>query len=205
MAGPLEPCPGCGASFPPSDGAAHPYIGASPGCWALFAPLGAGEQPDPALLAAARVPDGPAPAVPEMPPGLVPPAAAALRALVTDAYAVQHHGDDSPQAVQSVAVHLLTLHGVLGEGHPVSSAHWLRVRPLRERGVFRKLEPPPVGTMLTLRHCWPGGGVERPAGFADYVRSVYGAWSAKHAGTIAEWFARYVVADRPGPSGARRR
>src|SRR3712207_8126471 len=47
---PLEPCPGCGALFPPSDGAAHPYIGASPGCWALFAPLGVGEPPDPALL-----------------------------------------------------------------------------------------------------------------------------------------------------------
>jgi len=205
MPAPLRPCPGCGALFPPSGGATHPYIGASPGCWALFAPLGVGEPPDPAALAESRVPDGPAPAVPAPPAGMSPADVAALRALVTDAYAVQHHGDDSPQAVQSVAVHLLTLHGVLGAGHPVSSAHWLRLRPLRERGVFRKLEPPPRGSMLTLRHCWPGGGVDRPVSFAEYVLSVYAAWSATHAGTVEEWFARYVLADRPDTSDARRR
>lgn len=205
MTAPLDPCPGCGALFPASDGAAHPYIGASPGCWALFAPLGVGESPDPALLAASRVPEGAAPAGPAARPAMAARDLASLRGLVTDAYAVQHHGDASPQAVQSVAVHLLTLHGVLHAGHPVSSAHWLRLRPLRERGVFRKLEPPPLGSMLTLRHCWPGGGVERPATFVDYVLSVYAAWSAKHAGTIEEWFARYVIAEPAGAAGARRR
>jgi hypothetical protein len=32
--------------------------------------------------------------------------------MFADAYGVQHHGDDSPQAIQSVAVHLLSIHGI---------------------------------------------------------------------------------------------
>lgn len=180
----LEPCPGCGALFPPIDGPTHRYIGASAGCWALYSPLVVGGQPDPALIAASRVAGTPA----------VLPSRRELGAFLVDAYAVQHHGDASPQAVQSVAVHLLTLHGILARGMDPARAIWLRLRPLRTRGVFRQLEPPPVGTALTVRHLWEGGGVERPHLPVEYVESVYAAWSRAHAETIAEWYERYVVA-----------
>jgi len=35
-----ERCAGCGATVPRSDGPTHEYIGASPGCWAIFTQLG---------------------------------------------------------------------------------------------------------------------------------------------------------------------
>ena len=112
--------------FPPFDGPVHRYIGASPGCWALYSPLVVGEQPDPLLLGHSRV----------TATSTVVPSRRELGAFVVDAYAVQHHGDASPQAVQSVAVHLLTLHGILARGLDPSRAIWLRLRPLRTRGVF---------------------------------------------------------------------
>ena len=184
----LEPCPGCGALFPVATGGTHPYIGASAGCWALFAPLSAGAEPDAALVAESRVPA-------TTPRFTADARESSHRALLSDAYAVQHHGDDSPQAVQSVAVHLLALHGVLSEGHPVDSALWLRRRGLRRKGVFHKLAPPPLGSMLTVRHLFPGGGVVNLATYAAYAESVYAGWMGVHAGTVRDWYARFIVPD----------
>ncbi len=180
----LEPCPGCGALFPPSAGPMHRSIGASAACWALYAPLSVGEQPDPELIARSRVAST---------PPLPPPRPEPLDALIVDAYAVQHHGDASPQAVQSVAVHLLTLHGILERGADLSHAIQLRLRPLRTRGVFHKLEPPALDSALTLRHLWPGGGVECPCLAGEYVQSVYAAWFGKHGATVADWYERHVA------------
>lgn len=36
---PIRVCPGCGLGLPYGDGLAHPYIGASPECWAIFGAL----------------------------------------------------------------------------------------------------------------------------------------------------------------------
>jgi hypothetical protein len=36
-----ERCSGCGATVPRTDGPTHEYIGASPGCWAIFTELAA--------------------------------------------------------------------------------------------------------------------------------------------------------------------
>jgi hypothetical protein len=69
----------------PSDGPTHRYISASPACWAICTTFGAGEPPV-----------APSP----------------LRELLVDAYA-PHPGVPSDQAIQSVAVHLITLYGVL--------------------------------------------------------------------------------------------
>lgn len=193
----LEPCPGCGALFPPSDGATHAYIGASAGCWGMFAALNAGYSPDPALLAASRVPDVAPEHAREL--GRVRSADFAgrtdLRGLLGDAYAVQHPGDGSPPAVQSVAVHLLTLHGVLREGQPVTSTLWLRRRALRRRGAYHRLLPPPMHTMYTLRHLFPEGGVADPVSVGTYVASVYGQWAAANAAELARWYEEQIVAE----------
>ena len=47
-------------------------------------------------------------------------------ALTVDAFAVQHPGIPSPQTTQSVAIHLMVLHGVLKRGLEPSQALWLR-------------------------------------------------------------------------------
>jgi hypothetical protein len=109
-------------------------------------------------------------------------------ALLIDAYALQHHGDGSPQAVQSVAVHALTLHGILVRGMAASQALWIRRRALRRKGVFHKLDPPPLGLAPSLRDA---------SNLDAYVRTVSEVWHREHGETFSEWFDRYVVSDAP--------
>jgi len=186
----VTPCPGCGALFPPSDGPTHRYVGASAGCWALFfASLNAPDGPEMRdMLAVSRVPETSA----DVPPV---PSAPSLEPLFGDAYGVQHHGDASAQAVQSVALHLLNLHGIISGR--TTNPRWPIGRAAREKGVFRKLAPPALGSALTIRHLFPGGGVDAPATRSDYVRSVYDAWMALHRSTVEEWYERYVAGAEP--------
>ena len=183
----LSPCPGCGARFPPYDGPTHRYIGASAGCWGLFNWSLVGGQTDAIGLAAqSRIPDCivPIPAHTDT---------QALDLMFADAYGVQHHGDDSPQAIQSVAVHLLNIHGIISG--KTTRPRWAIDRGLRTRGVFHKLEPPALGSALTFRHLFPGGGVVTPITRSQYVLSVYETWMALHRSTVEQWWERYVAPD----------
>jgi hypothetical protein len=187
MHGTLEPCPGCGALFPHYDGPTHRYIGASAGCWALFSWSGVSGGTDvTGLLAQSRIPSDFAPI-----PGRA--AALPLDSLWGDAYGVQHHGGDSPQAIQSVALHLLNLHGIIS-GRTTHHG-WPLQRALRTRGIFHKLQPPALGSALTFRHLFPGGGVVTPATRSQYVVSIHEAWMALHKATVEQWYERYVVAE----------
>src|SRR5262249_15038775 len=140
---PLSPCPGCGALFPDYDGPRHRYIGASAGCWALFSwSLANGGTDVHELVEHSRIPDS----------SVSLPAhddATLIESLWGDAYGVQHHGGNSPQAVQSVAVHLLDLYGIISG--KTTRPGWAIERALRVRGVFQKLSPPALGSALTFR------------------------------------------------------
>lgn len=103
----LEPCPGCLAKLPPSAGGIHRYIGASAACWALFTALSSGGEP--------------------------PLAPDPLLVVLADAYLVQHPGTPSPQTIQSAAVHLLTLYGVLEAGAGPDGAMAIRLAAVSER------------------------------------------------------------------------
>jgi hypothetical protein len=118
----------------------------------------------------------------------------AARALLLDAYAVQHHGTPSPQAIQSVAVHLLVLHGVLSRGVAVDAALWIRRQAVRSKGVFAWLSPPSVDAAYSLRHCFPGPGIEVPCSLDAYVTSVYEAWQALHRHQLDHWYDAHVAA-----------
>ena len=183
----LTPCQGCGALYLPSDGPAHRYIGASPACWALFNSFFIARDPDSCepLLSESRIPEPPA-AIPARDD-------TSFDVLCADAYGVQHHGEDSPQAIQSVAVHLLNIHGVISG--QTTRPGWAIDRALRQKGVFRKLMPPPLGSALTIRHLFSGGGVRTPATRTQYVVSVYEAWMSLHRDTVEQWYARDVVPD----------
>ena len=87
----LRPCVGCGALVPEIEGPTHRYLGASPGCWAVYGEVLEKEYGD--YLRYAPV-----------------------HRLTVDAYAAQHPGVPSPQSIQSVAVHLIRLHLVLERG-----------------------------------------------------------------------------------------
>jgi len=184
----LSACPGCGALFPPYDGPTHRYVEACAGCWALFSwSVVSGETDVTGLIAQSRIPEN---AVPVPPHSDAQP----LDSLWGDAYGVQHHGGDSPQAIQSVALHLLNLHGIISGR--TTRPRWPIERALRTRGVFDKLEPPALGSALTFRHLFSGGGVVTPATRSQYVVSVYEAWMALHRSTVEQWYERYVVPDQ---------
>jgi hypothetical protein len=172
--------------FPAYDGPTHKYLGASAACWALFNWHVALQIPEATeLLPNSRIPEPPV-AVPSM-------NGASLDGVFGDAYGVQHHGEESPQAIQSVAAHLLNVHGII-TGRTTRPG-WALGRAIRQKGVFHKLTPPPLGSALTIRHLFPGGGVDVPVTRTQYVLSVYEAWMSVHRATVEQWYERYVVAD----------
>lgn len=172
MSAPMTACPGCGAQLPASDGAVHRYIGASAACWELFSALNNAGEP----------PLAPAPLV-----GLLP-----------DAYAAHHPGVPSPQAVQSVAVHLLVLYGVLVRARDPSQALWLRQAVLRGRDQDRQarftwLTPPDLTHGITVATIVAAPTPQaRTALVERYVVQVWEAWTPHHA-TVAAWYDRYAA------------
>jgi hypothetical protein len=177
MAEGISVCPDCGVRLPVVDGPQHRYIGASAACWALFSALNNGGEPSLA----------PAP----------------WRPLLTDAYAAQHPGSPSPQAIQSVAVHLLTLYGILERGRKMEEVYRLRQRGLPEaraarRARFHWLTPPdltqtrPLTTITT-----PATPAARSAQLQPYVEAIWEIWAAAHRDVIATWYEQYILTGTP--------
>ena len=158
----LIPCIGCGARVPDVDGPTHRYIGASPGCWALHGEVMAREYGD------ARFSGG---------------------QLTVDAYAAQHPGTPSPQSIQSVAVHLVSLHLQLERGYASRQAVDAIRRATGHKQAFAWLDPPPSPGALTIVDVHL---VDDPAAYAEAVRrwarSVWQAWAPHHA-TVLRWAA----------------
>ena len=118
-------CPGCGVSLAPVDGPVHRYMEASAACWQRYGELLVRDYSDPAYRAMHR--------------------------LVVDAYAVQHPGRPSPQAIQSVAIHLIALCVILERGWDFQRASkLLGVAAAREH--YTWLAPPAAPATLTVLH-----------------------------------------------------
>ena len=171
----LETCPDCRVRLPKPevDGHTHPYIGASPSCWTLFSNLWNGGTP--------------------------PLASFSLRPLILDAYCVQHHGTPSPQAIQSVAIHALTLYGVLNQGYKPDQTVWIRQRLLRDMKIpkherFEWLTPPAFEQCTTIADI-----VEEPTPEARsekaqaYIEEVWTLWQGHYGDTLTDWYERYVI------------
>jgi hypothetical protein len=143
------------------------------------------ESPDDyGLIAQSRIPENLVP-VPEYGDLLT------LDSLLGDVYSVQHHGEDSTQAIQSVALHLLNMYGIISG--KTTRPGWPIDRAIRTRGVFHKLDPPALGSTLTIRHLFSGGGVVKPVMRSQYVYSVYITWMELHRSTVEQWYEKYVV------------
>ncbi|MBX2997141.1 MAG: hypothetical protein KF893_01430 [Caldilineaceae bacterium] len=171
----LEPCPGCGAHLPPSDGPTHRYIGASATCWAIFSNLlNAGEPP------------------------LIP---SPWNNLLVDAYAAQHPGTPSAQAIQSVAIHLITLYGVFERGVSAGDTLWIRQRALRHKAAqhnqFHWLTPPLLEGSLTVAEIVQlPTPAARTAQVRAYVEQVWAIWSHDYRATVEDWYNRLVAPER---------
>jgi hypothetical protein len=111
--------------------------------------------------------------------------------LLVDAYAAQHPGDDSPQATQSVAVHLVVLTAVIAEDLPITDATALRVAAVevgRAVGGYPKLDPVPSGWDFVIADLVGAAASGQPPPLADYVEGVQQRWAALHGKTIQGWF-----------------
>lgn len=170
-----QTCEGCGAVLSAHGGPTHRYMASSAACWAAFTGLTDGHRPL---------------------------AGAAFDALVVDAYAAQHPGHPSPQAINSVAIHLLVLCGVLEHGFSPDQALWLRQRPGRPSRMpkhdrFHWLIPPSFSSALTVADVSRGGSPALRSELAqEWIREVWAVWAAAHRSQVEDWFGRFVLSER---------
>jgi hypothetical protein len=157
-----ERCVGCAAEFDAIEGPIHRYMTSSPACWSRYGELLGVFAIQPTLTAA--------------------------RIYCVDAYAVQHPGAPNPQAIQSVAVHLLNMYGYLVRGLPVAPP-----RLAGHKGAFRWLTPPASPGARTVRDM-PTTGDAGAIGAAAraWVEAVWTAHAEHHA-QIAQWHALYAM------------
>ena len=155
-----QPCPGCGTRYlPHAVDDTHPYVGASPACWATFGEL------------LARDAD---------------PAFGSVHRHSADVYAVQHPGSDDRRQRQSVALHLVGMchwlehdlpPGRLNEatqGLAAADRDWPWLAPFPAYGVT-------VVDVLAART-----GPEHVALVRRWAEATWEAWSTHHA-TVRVW------------------
>ncbi|MEM1263070.1 MAG: DUF5946 family protein [Pseudomonadota bacterium] len=170
-----ETCPGCGVVLPRVDGPVHKYMESTPSCWAAFGEVLTREYSDATYMSVHR--------------------------LTVDAYAVQHPGKPSPQSIQSVAVHLISLHSVLEQGLSTNAAMSLMQR-CADAMSFTWLEPPAsFGGLTVVDVLKADTATEHHAAVKRWAESTWQAWSPHHE-QIALWAkqARTLAATNPADS-----
>jgi CTP:molybdopterin cytidylyltransferase MocA len=156
-----EPCPGCGARYlPHGHDETHPYIGASPACWAAYGELLAREFEDPAYGRVHRH--------------------------SADVYAVQHPGSDERRQRQSVALHLVALCHWLEHDLAAGRLNAITQRLAAESRDWPWLSPPATYPMTVVDVLQARSGPDH----ADLVRCwaelTWEAW-VRHQPTIRAW------------------
>jgi CTP:molybdopterin cytidylyltransferase MocA len=150
-----EPCPGCGARYLPQVAdETHPYIGASPACWATFGEVLAREFGDVAF--------------------------GRLHRQSVDVYAVQHPGTDCRRQRQSVALHLIGLCQWLEHEVEFDRLNQITQRLASEDRPWSWLTPPEsypmtVGDLLVARD-----GPEHLRLVREWAETTWAAWAPHH-------------------------
>jgi len=133
----------------------------SPGCWAVFGEVLAVEYSDPSYACAHR--------------------------LSVDTYAVQHPGRPSPQSVQSVALHLISLCLILEQGLDFGDATDAIRAAADAKGRFTWLTPPPLRGALTIADVVGATtGQEHQRRVRAWAASAWSAWAAHHS-VVRSW------------------
>ncbi len=155
-------CPGCGGVFPAHDGPTHRYLESSPGCWAAYGEVLAREYGDPALFGR-------------------------VHRLTVDSYAVQHPGSPSPQSIQSVALHLLSLCLMLEHGATPQQATAAMQSGAQAKACYFWLAPPTSPGAITVADVQMAKTPQAHEGLVrEWARATWAAWSVHHM-TIQSW------------------
>lgn len=112
----FEACIGCRGRVPLIQGAQHPYVGASAGCWAVYSEVLGREYADFRY--------------------------APVHQLTVDSYAIQHPGTATRRAQRSVALHLASLYHMLELGQRQDQARSALKQLADSDQQFDWLEPP---------------------------------------------------------------
>ncbi len=149
-----EPCIGCGGLFIPCDGPVHDYMESSPACWRAFGAVLAAEYSAPALMPVHR--------------------------LSVDAYAVQHPGGASRQAIQSVGLHLARLLVQIESPRPPKETNDV-MRLFASRKASLERLTPPEKFSITVADVAPfAGGPEHEGKVRDWARAAWNDWRGAH-------------------------
>ena len=112
---------------------------------------------------------------------------AAVHQLTVDTYAVQHPGTPSPQSIQSVAVHLMSLHLMLERGYASRQATKAIQRATSLDDVFEWLDPPDSLGALTSEHVHAArGAAAHQERVREWAAAVWNAWDRYHE-TVRRW------------------
>ena len=161
---------GCGAEVPRIDGPTHRYMLSAPGCWALFGELLAG------MYGAGSAQN--------------------LRRRCADAFAVQHPGTPGPQAIQSVAGHLMSLHAQFELGQSPERAHAILEAVVRNEHILRWLTPPASMGRVVVRDVVARTG-DLDEAVHEWARGAWLAWEPSH-GQIRDWYEVLLDSQRTG-------
>jgi hypothetical protein len=164
VARPIEICPGCGVALPAHEGPTHPYMLGSAACWRGYGALLAAQYSDPQRMRFHQV--------------------------IVDAYAVQHPGGDDPRAVQSVAIHLMTLALFVDRGVDPALGTQLH-KQMVARPAFHRLQRPDTAAegALTFQHVPLDGNVAVARERAyEWAASVWATWEP-HRDVVRSWLA----------------
>lgn len=162
---PDHTCPGCGVDLPGIDGPTHRYMTSSAACWAKYGELLAREYQSPARMA--------------------------YHQYTVDAFAAQHPGEQSPQAIQSVALHLASMCAVFEFGHAPADSPKLLQR-LAATGQFHALAPPAQTGSITLLHPLSANNDQE---HGERVRAwAHGVWQSwgDHHGQVRSWLHEFA-------------
>jgi len=152
-------CPKCGVNLPEYDGPTHRYFGASPACWAAYGKILEREYANQAFFKNHR--------------------------MTVDAYALQHAVDGSPQAIQSVNIHLIsatlifkykaTANIVLHAMRDISKV------AKTDSNLFKWLEPPDCVGAITVADITPLTQLnDHLSHIENWAKTSWQAWSQHH-------------------------
>ena len=158
----ISGCPGCGSRLPAVEGPTHAYMTSSPACWDAFGKVIAREFQNPDLMEVHR--------------------------LSVDAWAVQHPGDGSRRAIQSVGLHLARLRVQLEGGLSLGDANAAMLAFAARKSTLPELAPRRAYSLTVADVV----GAEAPRDHALAVRAwaqaVWADW-ADHHDFIRGWSA----------------
>ena len=157
----MESCPGCKGLFEVSDGPVHRYMASSAACWHAYGVILQHEYSDPRLLPTHR--------------------------LSVDTYAIQHPGDGSRRAIQSVGLHLARLMIQLESPLQPRQTNDVMLGLGRHKSTLPALMPPDRYEVTVADIVAEAGGPHHAEAVCLWARSAWQAWAAHH------WFIREWV------------